>query len=516
MDYSNILAPNEPSFWRLCDGYDCHCDFRLTISHCEEANALRIINIVDIAWSGITSVVVFGILYFRVVHRKQQIFDFSGRFPRPKPIESMSVFCMLFNFFRLLHATILVTDTVKNGIFRAFMFEFPWSFGITALACYLFGVVHTLSSSSSTIYLSWVKSQLLVDLFCAAMVILPFITINPLALVAGYYAQIGDTHMALRWTEAIYYLWLFYTFTLGSLVLLAGLRLLTLLRKHLAMQENIKENRDKIRLGATKVKIIIGIACFCLWAFSIMIAIYVSSRYYVMSNFNFTIVLAALAIFNGPLASSIIEFALLININTMNGLSNISFGSTNGNHFGIDNQQVTSVTTNSQNGSTTLGSQGLVGATESFKIEQWSRFTPTPQFISKSESITVQEIEDNRLNLNKKSFDINDHRNNNNNNNNINNNNDYNHNNNTEESFHQKFGYSLSAFATQKDMSSEISQYSTTPMISSSYQLNQQYSNDHDSNYIEMSKLEEDQLCYNALTNHHMRKPPSSSFNHND
>ncbi|CAO3633921.1 unnamed protein product [Cunninghamella echinulata] len=465
MEYSNILTPNEPTFWRLCEGTTCHCDFRLTISNCEESNALHIINTIDIAWSGITSVVVFGILYFRVVHRNQQIFDFSGRFPRPKPIE-----------IRMIHAIVLVTDVAKNAIFRSFLFEFPWSFGITALACYLFGVVHTLSSSSSTIYKSWVKSQLIVDLFCTAMVVLPFITINPLAIVAGYYAEKGDVNKAWLWTEAIYYLWLFYTFTLGSMVLFAGLRLVNLLKKHLAMQlATGKDNVAKIQLGTTKVKIIIGIACFCLWAFSFMIAIYISSRYYVMINSIYTIILAALAIFNGPLASSIIEFALLINLNTMNGLSNISFGPSSEPHFAID----PSATSNSNDISTAIESQALTSGSTSIKMDIWNRYT-TPK-----EEMSIQEIENhNPFLVEKKSLD---NINNNNNNDSTNNN----------TSFHNQFGYSLSAFNIQKD----IMPYSTSLQ---------------DNQHQGMSRLEEDQLCYNAMTYHHMRKPPPSPPSNNN
>ncbi|KAI9299887.1 hypothetical protein BJ944DRAFT_235300 [Cunninghamella echinulata] len=401
----------------------------VTLDNCEESSALHIINTIDIAWSGITSVVVFGILYFRVVHRNQQIFDFSGRFPRPKPIESMSVFCMLFNLFRMIHAIVLVTDVAKSAIFRSFLFEFPWSFGITALACYLFGVVHTLSSSSSTIYKSWVKSQLIVDLFCTAMVVLPFITINPLAIVAGYYAEKGDVNKAWIWTETIYYLWLFYTFTLGSMVLFAGLRLVNLLKKHLAMQlASGKDNVAKIQLGTTKVKIIIGIACFCLWAFSLMIAIYISSRYYVMINPIFTVILAALAIFNGPLASSIIEFALLINLNTMNGLSNISFGPSSEPHFAIDH----SATSNSNDISTAIESQALTSGSTSIKMDLWNRYT-TPK-----EEVTIQEIEHpNPFLVENNSLE------------NINNNNN---NTSNDTSFHNQFGYSLSAFNIQKDI----------------------------------------------------------------
>ncbi|KAI8338039.1 hypothetical protein BC941DRAFT_31154 [Chlamydoabsidia padenii] len=192
------------------------------------------------------------------------------------------------------------------------MFELPWQFGITALSCYLFGVANTLSNSSKTIYKTWVRSQTLVDVICTTMITLPYFTITVVAIIAGVYAQRGDNDKAEVWTDAIYYLWLVYTFLLGSLILFAGIRLLKLLKNHLLMQTDLRVNIVKIRTGAVKVKIIIGIGCFCLWAFTVMIALYATSRYVVMISPVYTTALASFALFNGPLATSVVEFAIVL------------------------------------------------------------------------------------------------------------------------------------------------------------------------------------------------------------
>lgn len=71
--------------------------------------------------------------------------------------------------------------------------------------------------------------------------------------MAGVHAQRGDTGKAEVWTGAIYYLWLVYTFLLGSLILFAGIRLLKLLNNHLLMQTDLRVNIAKIRTGAVKV-----------------------------------------------------------------------------------------------------------------------------------------------------------------------------------------------------------------------------------------------------------------------
>ncbi|CAO3648412.1 unnamed protein product [Cunninghamella blakesleeana] len=331
MEFSNRFTPDEPAFWRVCDDQKCHCDFRLTISHCEESRALLIVNILDIIWSVIATIIACSILYHRLYYLNQQIFDYSGTIPRPKPIESMGLFGIFFNVFRLTHASILISDVAKSAMLRSFLFEFPWQMGIAALTCYLFGVVHTLANSSSVIYMSWVKSQMFVDMAFITIIIIPFLTINPLSITAGHYADQGDLNEAIAWTETIYYLWLIYTFVLGSLVLIAGLRLLSLLKKHLLTKNNgHRENTEKMKNGARKVKVIITIGCFCLWTFSIMIAIYATSRHSVMLDPHFSVVLAALALFNGPFATSVIEISLLTEYQIFNGLSNLSFGTMNG------------------------------------------------------------------------------------------------------------------------------------------------------------------------------------------
>ncbi|CAO3633917.1 unnamed protein product [Cunninghamella echinulata] len=387
MEYSNKFTPNEPSFWRLCDDHICHCDYRLTVSNCVEAKGLFIVNIIDIVWSAIATAAAFGILYFRVFHRNQKILDTTGRFPRPKPIESMFLCGGLFNLFRLIHSTILVTDVVKNGIFRSFMFEFSWQFGITALACYLFGVVHTLACSSKTIYMSWVKSQMIVDISCIFMVVLPSVTILPMAIAAGYYAEKGDIEKAILITEAIYYLWLLFTFLLGCMVLLAGLRLLKLLNKHLSMQKNneSEEIKQKIKTGATKVKIIIGIGCTCLWAFSFMVALYATSRHTVMLDSKFTIIFTAMVFFNGPLATCMIELAVLIDFKMFRGLSHLSFGTTlgsishNNNNSNNTKDDKNNTMDGSQNNTTTTSyeSDDILVSTnhsETVPVDQWSQF----------------------------------------------------------------------------------------------------------------------------------------------
>ncbi|KAI9301415.1 hypothetical protein BJ944DRAFT_252334 [Cunninghamella echinulata] len=207
MEYSNKLAPDEPTFWRVCDGEKCHCDFRVTITNCEESSALMTLNIICIVWCLLNIILACSILYHRLFLLHQNIFDRSGWIPRPKPIESMVLFAIPFTFFRLTDSLVLILDIWKSSIIRSFLYEFPWQLGTTTLTCFLFGVVHTLA--------------------------------NPISMTAGYYEEKGDIENSTIWIDITYGTWVFYTFFLGSMILYAGLRLLRILKQQLFMYEHV-------------------------------------------------------------------------------------------------------------------------------------------------------------------------------------------------------------------------------------------------------------------------------------
>lgn len=88
----------ESTFWRVCDNFGiCHCDWRYTIYDCEETEIAKILYLVTAIISGILSIVAVMILYFRLNYRNQKIFEIRNGFPRPKPIESMGLFGIIFN-----------------------------------------------------------------------------------------------------------------------------------------------------------------------------------------------------------------------------------------------------------------------------------------------------------------------------------------------------------------------------------------------------------------------------------
>lgn len=89
--------------------------------------------------------IVFFVLYWRMAYRQQKIFEMHGKVPRPRPIESMALFALFFNFTRMVQCIILVTDVAPWPIFRLIFWDMVWQFGISVFSCYFFGVSQTLA-----------------------------------------------------------------------------------------------------------------------------------------------------------------------------------------------------------------------------------------------------------------------------------------------------------------------------------------------------------------------------------
>ncbi|KAI9478060.1 MAG: hypothetical protein EXX96DRAFT_504238 [Benjaminiella poitrasii] len=330
--------PSSSTFWRVCaenpssseGGKICHCDFRYTIYDCEETYIGRILYIVTAVISGQLALIAIALLYFRLNYRNQKIFEIRNNFPRPKPIESMGVFGIIFNLLQMVHAIFMVTDTVPNPVFRSFTFDVCYQFGYCCFACYLFGVAYTLSDSSRVIYSTWVKSDFIVNILCVATIILPIITNTICSVAAGIYASRNNNKVASIMTITQYSFWTFYCVYLGTLLLFAGVRLIRLLDKHLLAQTPSTTNPrtfNAVRTGALRIKIIVIVGTSCMWIFAFLVCIYSVCRDALLTNQISNMVVAAIWLFAGPIATFFVEIAILINPAIATQLSNLSFGS---------------------------------------------------------------------------------------------------------------------------------------------------------------------------------------------
>lgn len=72
--------------------------------------------------------------------------------------------------------------------------------------------------------------------------------------MSGYYATINDIEKADIYFQVDYYIWGVLPFLIGIYVMLAGVRLVTLLNEHLLSQTDRRRNMAKLKAGAFKVK----------------------------------------------------------------------------------------------------------------------------------------------------------------------------------------------------------------------------------------------------------------------
>ncbi|KAI9260617.1 hypothetical protein BDA99DRAFT_560685 [Phascolomyces articulosus] len=343
----------QSTFWRICDDEgNCHCDWRLTLGDCYEDTPMRIIYIINAIGSAIVTVIgrysspssfiyyglkystqhvdksTCALLFYRIYYRKQQIFDCRTPtgFVRPKPIEAMLFMAAIFNFLRMLQAIIVVTDAAPNPAFRSFLYEIPWQFGLGAFSCYVFGIAHTVADSSKSLYNAWFRSPVRIDILGTAFICAPFISNNICSIAAGIFALRGEDFLASQFTHALYYLWTVYCFSLGFMVLIAGLRLLRLLNHHLRMQHDLRVNIAKIKSGTFKVKAIMLVGVVCLWVFAFILCMYGVFRDPVTRNTGLNLAISAVWTYDGLAATLLVELALILNprMTASLGVSNMS------------------------------------------------------------------------------------------------------------------------------------------------------------------------------------------------
>ncbi|KAI9304405.1 hypothetical protein BJ944DRAFT_266891 [Cunninghamella echinulata] len=318
------------TFWRFYYNGEYHCDPRITIRNCAESEAFIYMNYICIALSAVAFLAAFGLVYWRVVYRHQKFFEMHGKVPRPRPIESMGLFGILFNLCRMIQCIILVTDVAPWPVFRLILWDLVWQFGISVFSCYFFGVSQTLALSNKVIYNAWVRSEKAIDIFCLITIALPFTLPTIFNIMSGYYATIGDIDNANIYFQVDYYIWGILPFLIGIYILLAGIRLVTLIGEHLLSQSD-RRNIAKLKAGAFKVKLTITFGCLTLFFLSSVSFIYAAGHYTVMNDTKFSIALLACMYFAGPVTTIVKVLVVLLNPNIIETVSNWSFSSSDDN-----------------------------------------------------------------------------------------------------------------------------------------------------------------------------------------
>ncbi|KAI7868233.1 hypothetical protein BDF14DRAFT_563612 [Spinellus fusiger] len=195
------------------------------------------------------------LLFHRMYYRGQRLFTYCAqtKFIRPRPVDSMLFFFLMYNIARIIQVIIVITDVSPNIVFRSFLYELPWQFGVAGFSCYFFGIAHTVADTSEKIYTDWFDNPKLIDVVCTCIIFAPFISNNIYSIVAGNYAQNGLIQDATVTTRAMYFMWTLYFAIVFIFIFVAGCRLLRLLNKNMDSRNGYACNLDHIKTCAFKL-----------------------------------------------------------------------------------------------------------------------------------------------------------------------------------------------------------------------------------------------------------------------
>ncbi|KAI9245239.1 hypothetical protein BDA99DRAFT_290206 [Phascolomyces articulosus] len=215
---------------------------------------------------------------------------------------------MLIIAVRMVTSIILVVDvSPDNMLMRSFMFEFPWIFGLSGLLFYFIGISQAIGQSSTAS--GWLPSALVIDVFGFSAVIVPFLCSWAFTLTLGALAK-TDLDMAELIMSINYGLWALWTGGTGTIIFIAGLKLVRILKAH------HKRNRGSssyaaIKAGIFKIRMMASILAICLWSFATVLLVYAILRYEIMRTVPASILIGVLWNFMA-VVTTILSFLLVI------------------------------------------------------------------------------------------------------------------------------------------------------------------------------------------------------------
>ncbi|KAI9498119.1 hypothetical protein BDB00DRAFT_499456 [Zychaea mexicana] len=290
----------------------CHCDWRLSIQDCEEGYVMWYINIVNIAISAITAVIGIVLLINRIFFKGHTIWNGgtgTRGWLRPKPVDSMIIFFIMFNSLRLLSSVIIITDALPgNWIARSYLFEIPWDFGLGGITLYLIGIAQTISQSHSVS--SWLPSPLVVDIFGSTALFLPFVCSVAVAVTAGALAE-SDLPTAEIFVRLTYIAWFLWTGIIGCSVFYAGVRLVRILRSY-HKKARYGPKYTAVKSGIYRIQMMVASFVVCLWGFATFLLLYSILRDQIMTNTAANIFLSIPWHFLGGITTLVVQISVMV------------------------------------------------------------------------------------------------------------------------------------------------------------------------------------------------------------
>ncbi|KAI9310791.1 hypothetical protein BX666DRAFT_2002701 [Dichotomocladium elegans] len=328
------------SLERICIDGVCHCDFRLTITDCEESQGLWYVHAIHASFAFVTALIGIALFGYRVGVKKYQFWfmepTLKGGRIRPRPIEGMLLISFFYNTFRSFSSLYLLLDIAPdNLVARTFIFEFPWPFGYGAVVVYLNSIAQTVAQSR-TIGCSWLPcSPRSVDAVGTLLFFLPFLLNNAFSIPIGIIGQ-SDPTTAIILTRVLDIAWFFLNAFLFVAVFFSAARLIRILgsRAHGKAQ-----NLDDVPGGIIrKVEMIVLLFSLCLVGFAFFLLFFGAMRDHIITHKIGNITLALLWMNWGASSCFISQFVLVVNPRFFPNLvgSSRSYGQSTHHYDGIN------------------------------------------------------------------------------------------------------------------------------------------------------------------------------------
>ncbi|KAI8332494.1 hypothetical protein BC941DRAFT_436844 [Chlamydoabsidia padenii] len=262
----------------LCSDGSCHCDFRLSIYHCDESEKLFQLVLVALIMASINSAIGMGIVLHRLVYQSQTVFNKQSSvrrrfFLRPRPIDTIFFFTTVFSSLWVIDFTVLLVDILpSNYTIRSCLFDLPLQLCTDTCSLYMLSLLQRFSQTEiihpneknqggwrwwwwwfASTDQGMVVNLLWLEYFCGHMLLVfPFIANNSLSLVIGILSDQGQIKLA-EWVTRVHFgLWTLTAFSVWSLFIYSTKRLDQIhpasLRIHATRSVQLSFYRNKIFL----------------------------------------------------------------------------------------------------------------------------------------------------------------------------------------------------------------------------------------------------------------------------
>ncbi|KAI7858385.1 hypothetical protein BDC45DRAFT_595750 [Circinella umbellata] len=193
---------------------------------------------------------------------------------------------------------------------RSFMFELPWIFGLSGLLSYFIGISQAIGQVKKTSTASgWLPSALIIDIFGFSAVIIPFLCSWGFTFTLGALAK-TNLDMAELIMSINYGLWALWTGGTGTIIFLAGVRLVRILEAHHRRNRHSSSYAD-IKAGIFKIRMMAAILAICLWSFGALLLMYAIFRYQILRTVPASILIGVLWNFMA-VVTTILAYLLVI------------------------------------------------------------------------------------------------------------------------------------------------------------------------------------------------------------